>query len=380
MEPNVTGQRLRSLDVLKGLIMTIIVFGHMLVNERAGEAGGDGSMPVIVQALYLGLMAYFILSGYFYRPGRGFKTNMVKRLKQILVALVVAAVTLPLILYVYLNILGYGLPIDDYLTAVIESLGLYEAFVPWDSLTPFPSLSTVTYGTYFLYTMLWGFAVFYALADRVLEDNKKVLAVIIVLLIINGLMTLIPIKLPFYIYLGPIAAAFMFLGAWFARWKFLENVETGSKRELKYWAIPIICMAAGIGLCYIFPPNIQFDNFIFGDYGGWSIFPYFLEASLMFVPIAYIGYLFSLIPGLSWALNMIGQHTLGVILLHPLVAKMIVGACFTVSATVLVPDEVPMDYRLFVAVMALVIPVLLCWLWPKVKDKLMKKTATTEES
>jgi uncharacterized membrane protein len=281
---------------------------------------------------------------------------------------------------VYLNILGYGLPIDDYLTAVIESLGLYEAFVPWDSLTPFPSLSTVTYGTYFLYTMLWGFAVFYALADRVLEDNKKVLAVIIVLLIINGLMTLIPIKLPFYIYLGPIAAAFMFLGAWFARWKFLENVETGSKRELKYWAIPIICMAAGIGLCYIFPPNIQFDNFIFGDYGGWSIFPYFLEASLMFVPIAYIGYLFSLIPGLSWALNMIGQHTLGVILLHPLVAKMIVGACFTVSATVLVPDEVPMDYRLFVAVMALVIPVLLCWLWPKVKDKLMKKTATTEES
>jgi fucose 4-O-acetylase-like acetyltransferase len=382
MEPNVTNQRLISLDVLKGLIMTIIVFGHMIVNERATEAGGEASMPVIVQALYLGLMAYFILSGYFYRPGRGFKINMMKRVKQILVALVVAGVTIPLIMYVYLNILGYGLPFDDYLNAVILSLNLFNAFVPWDSVVDPTCLSAASAGTYFLFTMLWGFLIFYALADRVIEDDKKVLAVIIVLLIIECLLKLfLPVKLPFAIYLGPIAAAFMFLGAWLARRKILENIENGSKREVKYWAIPLICLAIGIGLCCILPPNILFDSFIFGDYSGYSVFPFFAEAAFMFIPIAYLGYLFSLIPGISWAVSKVGQHTIGVILIHPLIAKMIIAVSYPVSATVLAPDVVPMDYRLFAAFMALAIPTLLCCLWPMVKERMMKKkTATTEES
>jgi len=69
-----------------------------LVAVPGGGGLVGGGMPVIVQSLYLGLMGFLILSGYFYRP-RGFKTNMGKRLKQIAVPLAIGSLTLPLILW-----------------------------------------------------------------------------------------------------------------------------------------------------------------------------------------------------------------------------------------------------------------------------------------
>jgi hypothetical protein len=363
-----------SMDVLKGIILTIIVISHMIMIDRtnaatAVEGQEVGSLPVILQALYLGLMAYLILSGYFYRP-RGFKNNMLKRLKQIGIPLVVASAILPLILWLYLNAFGYDLPISDYWSSALRNLGLYNLT---GGMVTTSSYTFMNYGAYFLTGMLWGFLIFYGLAEYILDDWRKVFVIIIVLLCMQIIMVdYVPIKLPLMMKLGPIDAAFMFFGAWLAKWKFLENIEYGNKKETKYWLLPIVCLIAGVGLCYLLPPGIGYDMYKYGGYGSISIFPYFLESVLLFPVYAYIGFIFSKIPLVSNVFDLFGKHTLGTILMHPMVGKMLVVAFgFTlVNGGDIVPPGVPMWLRLTIAVLAIVIPVLICHYGPKLIERI----------
>ena len=350
-------KHLRSMDVLKGMIIVIVVCGHVFFTTRS-EEGGGGGMPVIVQALYLGLMAFFILSGYFYRPDRGFKKNMLKRLKQIAIPIVICGVSFPLIMYVWLLINGYDLPFSDYLGAVVFYLGFNNVFTDMSMVEGVTSLSNVAVGIYFLGAMLWGFLIFYALADHVMDDKRKVVVTIVGLLIVAMLVKqFVTITLPVNMDLGPLAAAFMFIGALLAKFNLLENMEYGNKKDVKYWIIPIVCLAAGMVLCFLLPPDIRFDRRFFGDYGALSIIPFFIEATLMFIPIAYIGFLFSKIPGLSSLFNILGQHTLAIMLVHALVIKMLVVLFYDVDPLILVPDGIPFWFRIIVIVAALTVSV-----------------------
>ncbi len=327
-------------------------------------------MPVIVQALYLGLMTFFILSGYFYRPNRGFKNNMVKRLKQIGVPLIICAITLPLVLYIWLLINGYDLPISDYLDSVVYYLGFSGVFTDTSSVNVMTSLTNVDVGVYFILAMLGGFLVFYALADRVMDDARKVAVTIIGLLVVSMLLKeFLTIKLPAELDLAPLAAAFMFVGALLSKIKFIENVEYGEKKRLRYWVLPIICLIAGLVMCYILPPDIRFDHRFFGDYGSLSIIPFFIEAVLMFVPVVYIGFFFSKIPGLSAVFDGLGKHTLAIILVHAFVIKMVIAPFYTVDPLILVPEYVPMGLRLAVIPIALVVSSLIGYFSYKVYQR-----------
>ena len=73
--------RVRSLDMYKGIAILGVIAVHVFIfpTMQQGEAEGSG-MPLVVQALYLGLLGFFAISGYFYRPNRGFANNVKKRL------------------------------------------------------------------------------------------------------------------------------------------------------------------------------------------------------------------------------------------------------------------------------------------------------------
>ena len=385
MSENETSQHLRSMDVLKGIIVVIIVIGHLLLLSRGGDGGGGGGgggglvgggMPVIVQSLYLGLMGFLILSGYFYRP-RGFKTNMGKRLKQIAVPLAIASLLLPLILWIYLNVLGYDLPIDKYLAGVLSNVGLNYTGVSAAELY-------INYGPYFLAGMLWGFLIFYAIAQYILDDWRITMVMIVLLLLLQIAMVecikgeLIP-RPPMMMWLGPINAAFMFTGALLAKKQVLEKIEYGNKKSLKYWLIPIVCLAAGVGLCYFFPPGIGYDKLSYGEYGTASLFPYYIESLLNFIFIAYLGFIFSKIPLVSRLFDSFGHHTLGVILLHASVGKILVAAFgFTVTSAI-IPSTVPMPMSLVITVLTLAICLILCYLIPLVLARI-KRTKGTQQT
>ena len=63
-----TAARLSSVDILKGIIIIGVVLTHTVI--RRGDNGGE--IPLFMQALYLLLMAFFLISRYFYRLGKGF--------------------------------------------------------------------------------------------------------------------------------------------------------------------------------------------------------------------------------------------------------------------------------------------------------------------
>jgi hypothetical protein len=162
--------------------------------------------------------------------------------------------------------------------------------------------------------------------------------------------------------------------------RFLENLEFGDKKDPKYWLIPIICFVAGVGLCYLLPPGTQYDLYIYGEHGAISVFPYYLEAILMFVPIAYIGFIFSRIPLISTFFDTCGKHTLGTILTHAFIGKVLVVAFgFTLSAVCIVPSAVPFTTCLIIAILALIIPVLMAHFGPKIFVRLKDRADASKD-
>lgn len=99
------------MDVFKGLAISFIAVLHIPIVARA-----DMSEPSpFLQALYLGLVGFFVMSGHFFRPGRGFKGNMKSRVKVLFLGLVMAAFILPIISFIWCTIWGQPTGFEDLL-------------------------------------------------------------------------------------------------------------------------------------------------------------------------------------------------------------------------------------------------------------------------
>ncbi len=125
------GTRFSSIDILKGIAIIGIVLVHVVI--RRSEGGGE--TPLFMQTLYLILMSFFLISGYFYRPGQGFKQNMKKRVLQLGVAITVCSIVLPAIMLIWLFIVGQAPadPLNDYVEAVLRAMNITNVFEPVDT-------------------------------------------------------------------------------------------------------------------------------------------------------------------------------------------------------------------------------------------------------
>lgn len=367
MNESKTASRWGSVDFMKGFIILVIVGGHLLVSSTGDSDARE--MPIVIQIFYLGLMAFYIISGYFYRPSVGFKTNMKKRVMQLVVALVICAFVLPILLFIWLSICGQTPEISDLFYAIGNSLYLTDLFT-LEHPSPYYATCGASVGYYYLWTMLWGFVVFYALADHVMEDKKKFAITIVALIAATMVVALNPIRLPFHMQFAPISALFMFIGAYLARLKLIEYIESLQLRNGKYWAVMLGCLIAGVVLCLFFHPGIQFDWYIFGDYGSWSVPIYVVESTLMFIAFLYMCKFLSLIPGLSNILRICGHHTLGILLLHGFIATVIIAPFFTITNTSWFPTDMSTMQRAIVFVITFVVCVLICRYGPAVVKKI----------
>ena len=109
---------------------------------------------------------FFMISGYFYRPENGFRLNMKKRGIQLAVALVICSFLFPTLTLIWLAILG-ELPADvagSFTDAILRSLYVYGIGMDIDVPMVCPALGS-SIGYYFLWTMLFAFVIFYALAQ-----------------------------------------------------------------------------------------------------------------------------------------------------------------------------------------------------------------------
>jgi fucose 4-O-acetylase-like acetyltransferase len=366
---NAVKSRAYSVDVLKGLIIIAIVFLHIIFSTH-DDAGSPG---IPIQAMYLGLMAFFLLSGYFYRPDRGFVSNMKKRVNQLFIALAVCSVILPILLYAWLAVLGQAQGLDDYILALQWGFGMNEVFMPLGSPKVYPLCGSAV-GYYFLWAMLIAFIILYALADHIVKDNKRLAVTIIALLIIAALIAEFGrYRLPFFAELAPLAAAFMFAGAGLAKFGLVEKIEEFSWKDGRYWLPLVASLAIAAVMLFIFPPGINFDILILGQYGGLSTFPYFIESICMFVVFLYLCNLLSKIPGLVILLTECGKHTLGILLYHGFVASFIMAVICPLTDQSWFPADLTLMQRLPIAFATLIICYVICRFGPVLIGKIKAK-------
>ncbi len=359
MDGPAANARFASPDVLKGVIIVLIVLVHIVLLSNTSSEEGR-SQPLVLQILYLGLMAFFLLSGYFYRPGRSITENIKKRAIQLLVALVICSVALPVITYCWLALMGQPSDISDIFDAFIKSMYLNDLFEkPGMNLSYVACCTCVGY--YYPWAMMGGFLIFYTIANYVMDDYRKIAAAIVALMGVTALIILFwDVKMPFQVHLAPIAACFMLIGATLAKVNLLDKVESFDWKSGKYWLPLVVCLIVGVGLCFIFPPGVKFDYLVFGDYGAWSIIPYVIEAVCMFVVYLYLAKLFSKIPVLAKLIEIAGQHSLGILLLHGFVATMIFAPFFVIPTTSWFPTDLTMVQRVIVAFATLILCIVIC--------------------
>jgi len=375
MEKSEAGSRLKSPDIFKGIAISFIVILHLAIVSK----GDVGDPAPFIQALYLGLVGFFIMSGYFFKPGRGFKENMRRRSRLFLMLLIVTAVVLPLISFLWCSLWGQPTDLDDLVFCLTRTFAIERTLVPFDERLPW-AICGFSMGYYFLWCMLFAFVIFYAVADRIRDDVRLgALAIAVLLGITIAYRELFDFSLPMYVNLSPIAAAFMICGMYLAKFDLVGKVESGAVRDPKWWGLFLGSTGILLVLVYMLPPSIDFDYMGFGDYGGFSAIPYILEGVLSFVMILYISFFFSKIPVISTVFEKIGEHTMGILLLHVFVAKMALAPFYTFNDVDCLPAEFAGVARLVLSFASLLVSYLICEYGPKVLERLGKnaKDGTT---
>ncbi|MBO4798882.1 MAG: hypothetical protein J5494_08970, partial [Candidatus Methanomethylophilaceae archaeon] len=259
-----------------------------------------------------------------------------------------------LISYAWMAVLGKAPGPEDILTACQWGFGMNGVFEPLNASPPHP-ICGGSVGYYFLWAMIWGFAIFYAAAGRIYSSWRKCVASVAVLLVITAILQeFFPVKLPMYCQLGPPAAMFMILGMMLSKLGAIESAESFDIRSWKIWAVLAGSAVSAAALAIIFPPGLEWQ------YGGAPVPILFTEAAIVFIFLMHLSALVSKIPGISNIFIFAGKHTLGTLLLHGSVATMIFAPFFDFDGISWFPKDADFASRLSVAAITVIICMCTC--------------------
>ncbi|MCQ2070014.1 MAG: acyltransferase [archaeon] len=327
--------RLVTLDITKGIIMVIIVFGHLLflnVDLTGGGGGGNDvpTAPSVLQAFLTGLMVFFVISGYFYRPHHGYVKNVKKRVIALFLSSALCFIVLPLVMALYLVVFGQAVDLSNYPDDVLLLFGEL-LFQPLTANEPLPFNFSIHLGYYYLQAITCGFIIFYAVADWALKSTRNMVVSIAVFLMLQmAIVDLLDMHLPFMLHLAPITTAFMLFGAFLGREKVVEKFEAGLYRTKENIVLTVASTAAMFLVAYIFPPDAVYRYCIFGYYGGVSVLSYSLIALLLMPLILNVFFCIGRLEIPRRILTAIGRHTLAILLFHSMLIKMILAPFYTI--------------------------------------------------
>ncbi|MCQ2070971.1 MAG: acyltransferase [archaeon] len=362
--------RLKNVDMVKGVAIFAIVILHAMYCQPSYSTTSIASSPPI-DFLYSGLIAFFIFSGYFYRPERNAKQNITKRILQLTVVSTVLLLVLPLILMVEYMAVGIGVSVSDYVDCLFLLVGGDNVFSDIGSSMSQRAICGVFPGYYYVQVMIVSFVMFYLIAPKV-ADSIRNMAVVIAAMVVAEMVLIgvVGLKLPFYAQLAPIATAFMFVGLAAKRYGVFEYLQDGWKTP-RYWYIFIADLVVCAMLLMFIPPGHSFDSNYFGEYGAWSVVPFFFTMVSCVYILVVLGSLVSKVPLVSGLFCRIGTHSLALLLFHAFVIKLITVPVYGITAESWFP-KMPMEVSIAVALVTVAVVTVAAELYPRFISKLSK--------
>lgn len=327
-------RRIESLDILRGAAIVGVITVHIMFGAGRSVDGMSSGVS-IAEFLYAALAMFMVISGYLYKKGKDFRTNIMTRVLPIVIVLAFSTILFTSLMYGYLYILGYDLGGYNLLEDIGEILIGKSVFQNIHAagysagmvLSPFD----ISAGFYYLQILAVGYLIFFAVADRVLGDWRKCLAVIVALFAISGLyVEFIGIQLPFTAQISPVVAAFLLIGALLKEYNFAEFIEHGYHTR-KYWFM--IVSAAIIGLVCIryFPTGMNLYNSNFGAYGSLSVITFVIHAISCGIVLWFIAVVLIRVPVASDVFRIAGIASIVLYSMHMFIAKLISAPFYTIG-------------------------------------------------
>ena len=351
-------KRLVSLDIAKGIMILMVILIHVLLfNEKLIEA-----MSIILGNILMPL--FFWASGYTYRPGRGFRANVRKRIPHLLKVYFIYSFGILLLGSALFLALGFSfMDIRNQILTHFLGEPLLNLIAPdlintgwlWSMVAPL----------WFLVQMMFGSIILYAIADKALENNSNFILISAFLIAVGTCLTAFAPQLPFNLQSTPVIAFFMLSGAFSGQHKWLQKYEEWSIGRLA--ASVVLFSVLQLAVAYVYHGGDALSKGYFAtDEATRVISIYATLLSFVFGMMAFLGFsiLVGKIKGVSAVFSWIGRNTLPFYIIHMPVALLL--AFFTTS----MPGQRSSDELLIIYIGLYFITVLICALWGAVENKI----------
>ena len=336
-----TGKRLTTLDMYKGLAIFGVLVTHIVLLQNGADGTSEQTNP-IVQFMFAGLVVFFLISGYLYKPGKSYMQNVKHRVVPLVIIYVVFSIAATVIAYLYLLCLGYDLSSYDLVGVIEKTLVGKGVFMEIGSpefkasnviLAPFD----VNVQTYYLSLLFLGYLIFYAIVDRVIDSWKKTVVTIIILFAITSVyLEVVRIQLPLLLQLAPLSAGFLLTGALLSRYNFVQFLDEGL-RDKRFWIGLAVAIILSVVFLMLFPAPPSFKHSDLGNYGYFSGLTFALTNLSCGILQMFLISILVKVPVLSHAFIHMGKNSLYLYLYHMLVAKILVAPFVQLTAEYYIP-------------------------------------------
>lgn len=287
--------RLSYVDVAKGIMILAVVLSH------AWFANSD----ILGDYLPFSMPVFFFLSGYTYKAGRSYGTNMGRRVVSLLFPYFIFCAICNLFFPVYAGLVKQ---ISMMSYSFLPTKGaLWLAVLRADALNMLMSTPM-----WFLVALFTASILFFALVDLTRERLWKTLVAVAALVAAAvGIDLVKKSTLPWFVDLAPYAAALMLIGAYCGEKKLYRKLNA-------LWiVIGLVLLAAAELLNRVFPGSARTSIVQYIESGAWyGVLTAFVIAVAGCLGTLCIARLLDRIPGLNKVLRWLGRNSLWILCIH----------------------------------------------------------------
>ena len=363
-------KRMPEQDVAKGIAILGVVLFHILYIHKDIYAIFAGSMGFVMSM-------FFFLSGYNYKPGRTYKENVLRRVKNLLVPFLIYVSVIIISLGAYFLIKG-TYSFEQIINAVLYSFTGSKFVAHFGILrTDIADLVFAGIRVSWFVIMLFGASlIFYAVVDLALKNIKWFISINAALLAVTIIVAFINYWPPLYIAESFTIASIMIFGAMFKKYHLFEIrntlivVLTSIGAYLTYIVMQLFLRGSGLMIA---------GNMInhFGQFEGLLVLLYAVIGSYAFVNFCK---LVVKVKALRIVFTFLGNNSAQLLLLHSFVF-VILGEIFHFDAGIVSISAEYTDWMKFLyAFMTIIIVIgyifLLMFIKKKIKSRKENKTLT----